>query len=201
MLPPVPPTETRGPRGKQATRRSVIAIRDALPADVRARASAAICATADALISARLPAGVTIAIYATKGSEVDTTSVDAALRARGFAIAYPRVERPDRVLRFHRVDRAGLAPSGFGLAEPSSDAPAVALTDIAAFLVPGLAFDRAGGRIGWGRGHYDATFALAPDALRVGLSYRCQLIDQVPREAHDVGLHVIITEDATLVVA
>ena len=74
--------------------------------------------------------------------------------------------------------------------------------DIAAFVVPGLAFDRAGGRLGWGRGHYDATLAAAsPAALRIGLAYERQLVPQVTREAHDMALHIIITEVATHVVA
>ena len=59
-----------------------------------------------------------------------------------------------------------------------------------------------GGRIGWGRGHYDATFAVAsPGALRIGLAFECQLIDQVAREPHDIALHILITEVATYVVA
>jgi 5-formyltetrahydrofolate cyclo-ligase len=95
-----------------------------------------------------------------------------------------------------------LAPTRFGLREPSADAQEVPVADIAAFVVPGLAFDRAGGRIGWGRGHYDATFAAAsPAALRVGLAYECQLIEHVAPEPHDVALHIIITEVATYVVA
>ena len=68
-------------------------------------------------------------------------------------------------------------------------------------LLPGLAFDRAGGRIGWGRGHYDATFAAAPSALRIGLAFERQVVEQVAREAHDEALHIIITEVATHVVA
>jgi 5-formyltetrahydrofolate cyclo-ligase len=108
------------------------------------------------------------------------------------------VRTGDRLLAFHAVTLDALAPSRFGLREPSADATRVEVTEIAAFVVPGLAFDRSGGRIGWGRGHYDATFAAAsPDALRVGLAYECQLIEQVEREPHDVALHIIITEVAT----
>ena len=78
---------------------------------------------------------------------------------------------------------------------------AVAVEEVAAFVVPGLAFDRAGGRVGWGRGHYDATLAAAsPGALRIGLAYECQLVEQVAREPHDAALHIIITEVATYTV-
>jgi 5-formyltetrahydrofolate cyclo-ligase len=124
------------------------------------------------------------------------------VRTQGFGVAYPRVIGDGQLLGFHAVTLDELAPSRFGLREPTADAPAVGVTDIAAFAVPGLAFDREGGRIGWGRGHYDATFAAAsPSALRVGLAYECQMVEQVPREPHDVALHIIITEVATHLVA
>jgi 5-formyltetrahydrofolate cyclo-ligase len=179
----------------------MLATRDAVAAAARAAGSTAICDAADELLAMRLTAGSVVALYAAKGSEVDTTAIDGLVRARGMVVAYPRVHSTERLLRFHAVEREALAPSRFGLHEPSPDAPAVALASIAAFLVPGLAFDRAGWRIGWGRGHYDATFAAAgPGALRVGLAFACQLIEQVPREAHDVALHIIITEGATHVV-
>ena len=173
-----------------------------MSAEERAAASAAICDAANAVLAERLPAGAMVSMYAAKGSEVNTAPLDARARAGGLAIAYPRVISGTHQLAFHAVTSDALAPSRFGLQEPSADAQVVAVTDIAAFVVPGLAFDRAGGRIGWGRGHYDATFAAAsPGALRIGLAYECQLIDQVAREPHDVALHIIITEVATYRVA
>jgi 5-formyltetrahydrofolate cyclo-ligase len=164
----------------------------------RAAASAAICDAANALLAARLSPGEVVALYSAKGSEVDTAQIDGFARERGWVVAYPRVITEERRLAFHAVTLDELVPAGFGLREPSADAPGIALADVAAFLVPGLAFDRAGGRIGWGRGHYDATFAAAsPHALRVGLAYECQVIEHVVREAHDVALHIIITEVST----
>lgn len=168
----------------------------------RAAASAGICDAANALLAARLSPEQVVALYAAKGSEVDTTRIDAFARAHGLVVAYPRVNGRARVLAFHAVELDALAPSRFGLREPSADAPVVAVGDIAAFVTPGLAFDRTGGRIGWGRGHYDATFAAAsPAALRIGLAYERQVIDEVAREPHDAALHFIITEVATHAVA
>lgn len=176
----------------------VLALRDAMPAAERAAASAAICDEAHALLASRLPGGAVVALYAAKGSEVDTELADAQLRARGFQIAYPRVNDDSKQLSFHRVALDELTPSRFGLREPQAQAPTVEIGEVAAFIVPGLAFDRAGGRIGWGRGYYDATFAAAaPSALRLGFGFACQMVEQVAREAHDVALHIIITEVAT----
>jgi 5-formyltetrahydrofolate cyclo-ligase len=184
-----------------ATRHASLALRDAMTGAERAAASAVICDAANAMLAARLSPGQVVALYAAKGSEVDTQRVDAFSRARGLVVAYPRVNGHARILAFHAVPIDALAPARFELREPSADAPAVAVEDIAAFVMPGLAFDRAGGRLGWGRGHYDATLAAAPRALRIGLAYERQVVDQVAREAHDVALHIIITEVATHVVA
>ena len=176
--------------------------RDALSVEDRAAASVAICDAANALLAERVVPGAVVALYAAKGSEVDTSRIDAAARRDGSVVVYPRVIERARSLTFHAVTLDELAATRFGLREPNADSPEVPVADIAAFVVPGLAFDRAGGRIGWGRGHYDATFAAAsPAALRVGLAYECQLIEHVAPEPHDVALHIIITEVATYVVA
>ncbi len=183
-------------RPKPITRRTVLSRRDALTADERAAASTAICDAALGLI-ARLPTGSIVSLYAPKGSEVDTTRIDAIARSSGLRVVYPRVAEGDRRLAFHEVTLDELVPSLFGLREPVAHAPSVDISEIAAVLVPGLAFDRAGGRIGWGRGYYDATLVHAsPAALRIGLAYECQIIEHVPREAHDAALHYVVTEAA-----
>ena len=177
--------------------------RDALTERERMEMSRAICARAVTMIGARCEAGSVIALYAHKGSEVETTVLDEELRAAGYRIAYPRVVDEARVLAFHAVAIDELVATRWGLREPTAASSTVALEQIAAFVMPGLAFDRAGGRIGWGKGHYDATLAVAgvAGALRVGLAFECQLVDSVPREGHDVMLDAIITEVATHVVA
>ena len=192
----VPPPSA--PRGKRTTRELRLALRDAMTAEARAEASARIAAAVEALLAARCAPGATIGLYAGKGTEVDTAPLAAAAARLGFAVAYPRVQAGRRTLAFHAVaeDALEVVPP-FRLREPRPDAPPVALEAIAAFVVPGLAFDRAGGRLGWGRGYYDATLAQVPAALRIGVAFECQLVERVPAEAHDISLHYIITEAAT----
>ena len=197
MLLPVPPPTRQGPRGKPVTRRTVLSRRDAMTANERAAASELIAERASQLIAGSLQSGAAIALYAPKGSEVDTALVDASARARGLRVAYPRVVDGDRRLELREATPEALVPSRFGLREPVGG-EVVAIAEIAAFVVPGLAFDRAGWRIGWGRGHYDATLAAAtPSALRIGLAFECQLIDEVPHDPHDARLHYVVTEAAT----
>lgn len=188
-------------RSKRVTRRALLAQRDALSEAERASWSKKIAEAADALLAREATRGGVVALYAAKGSEVDTTAIDAAARARGLLVAYPRVVGDGLTLAFHVARIEELVPARFGLREPPLYAPAVEIGAISVFFVPGLAFDRFGGRVGWGRGHYDATLAAAPSARRVGLAFDLQVVNGVPCEAHDAPLHVILTEVAIYTVA
>ena len=181
---------------KPITRRTVLLRRDRMPESERVTASAAIAAEAMQLL-ARVPVGDIVALYAAKGTEVDTAPIDAFARARGLRVVYPRIVDGLRRLEFHEVEIGALVEGKFAIREPRTDAPAIELAMISAFVIPGLAFDRAGGRIGWGRGYYDATLAAAnPQALRIGLAFECQLVETAARDAHDVPLHYVVTEAA-----
>ena len=200
MSDPTTPGPGGGPRGKRATRKTLLALRDALTPATRASASRAIADRANDLLDVKLPQNSMIALYAAKGTEVETVEIDDHARTHGFRVAYPRIVAGDRRLAFHEVLRGKLVTARFGLREPRPDAPALPLDQVTAFVIPGIAFDRAGGRIGWGRGYYDATLELAPAALRIGLAFECQLVDHIEREPHDVALQYIITEVATYAV-
>ncbi len=185
----MPASSRNSPRGKPVTRRTVLSRREALTAEDRADASARIGERALALIARHRVVG----LYAPKGSEVDTAALDAALRAHGVRVAYPRIVEGQRELAFREVAIDALVPSRFGLREPPPG-EVIALTAIEAFCIPGLAFDRDGWRVGWGRGHYDATLAAAPDATRVGLAFECQLVDHIEHDPHDARVHFVVTE-------
>ncbi|MGE3509585.1 MAG: 5-formyltetrahydrofolate cyclo-ligase [Vicinamibacterales bacterium] len=200
LLSPVSPTIPPGPRGKATLRRGLLARRDGLSEGARAAASAQIGRSANAVLAERLRPGSVVALYAAKGTEVDTVAIETDALARGLTVCYPRIVDGERRLGFHATTAAELVPSRFGLREPLPTSPHMALEAINAFIVPGIAFDRSGGRMGWGGGHYDATFAQVPGTLRIGLGFECQLIDRVPHDAHDIDVHIIITEVATLVV-
>lgn len=141
----------------------------------------------------------TVALYAPKGSEVETWLIDENVRATGGRVVYPLVVDHERLLQFHETVPEQLTVTRWGLREPRNDwRNIVGLVEIDAFVVPGLAFDRRGGRVGWGKGHYDATLVKArKDALRVGLAFDIQLIENVVRDPHDIDLSHVATESAT----
>jgi 5-formyltetrahydrofolate cyclo-ligase len=70
----------------------------------------------------------------------------------------------------------------------------VPVDHIGLFIVPGLAFDARGNRLGWGAGHYDITLSKNTEALRVGFAYEAQIVDHVPTGPHDLPMHMTITD-------
>lgn len=136
--------------------------------------------------------------YAATPEELDPSPLIATLRARGARIAYPRVSGPGE-LSLHWCDEDALAPGYCGIAEPPSEAPQASESDFDLVLVPGTAFDAAGGRLGMGGGFYDRLLPdLGPEALTVGLAFDEQIVDVVPAEAHDVPLGAVVTPTRTL---
>lgn len=108
----------------------------------------------------------------------------------------PKVVGPSS-LAWGQVDAwSSLRPGRFGIPEPV-EAPASTLPDVDVVLVPGLAFDESGGRLGWGRGYYDR--ALGDSAARpVGVCLAPGLVGEVPTEAHDIRMHAVVTPDLTV---
>jgi 5-formyltetrahydrofolate cyclo-ligase len=92
----------------------------------------------------------------------------------------------------HAADAAG----PLGLSEPAADAPTVPLDEIDVFILPGLAFSFQGARLGWGRGHFDATLARVPRAVRLAWAYEFQLVPDVPETPADERVDVIVTDAA-----
>jgi 5-formyltetrahydrofolate cyclo-ligase len=97
-----------------------------------------------------------------------------------------------------RCTPAELVQGRFGAREPPPGRGGVPLTEVDCVIVPGLAFAPDGRRLGRGGGHYDATLAAMPRALRVGVAFDAQLVRAVPHEAHDAFLDALATESRLL---
>jgi 5-formyltetrahydrofolate cyclo-ligase len=135
------------------------------------------------------------------GSEVDTSAVATLARADGKRLAWPRLREGERAMEFAACDQAALVDGPRGTREPPPALPAVPAGEIDLVLVPGLAFDGDGRRLGRGGGHYDATLAALPRATAVGLAYEAQVVPAVPAEPHDARLAAVVTERRTLLPA
>jgi 5-formyltetrahydrofolate cyclo-ligase len=110
---------------------------------------------------------------------------------------YPRVEGDRLTLHPVRSPSCDLLPGAFGIREPSPALPAIPVDAIDAFLCPGLAFDRRGGRLGRGRGFYDRLLEHArPDAIKLGVAFPIQLVDDTFSEPHDIHMDEVLIGEA-----
>ncbi|MDO9608335.1 MAG: 5-formyltetrahydrofolate cyclo-ligase [Brevundimonas sp.] len=139
-----------------------------------------------------LPQGEVVALYRAMGSELDTDALSVALEAAGRRLCLPVVLERDAPMIFRawspgeplEMDAAG-CPAPLPLAE---------VLDPDLIITPLLAFDASGGRLGQGGGYYDRTFAARPEVIRIGFSYAGQAVEVMSLEAHDMGLHGVLTE-------
>ena len=195
---------------KAELRRAVIARRDAIDLDVRAAKSATICARLVELLDCLGAAAPhTVAIYAAMGSEVDPAAFAAAAAARGWRVAYPcMLSAIDAAacgqcmcMRAVAADDASAAPF---IAHPtrafaatdidSSRFPIVPAEALDMIVVPLVAFDRAGARLGYGGGCYDRYLpTLSPACQIIGIAFDEQRVDHVPTDAHDLPLPNIVS--------
>lgn len=152
--------------------------------------SAPACAALDAWLIAH-PALKTIAVYSPLPGEVDPAP--ALLRHPERRWVYPKVDADH--LTFHALENTHRClQTGFlGVLEPAAHLTEVPLHEIDAFICPGLAFDPHGGRLGRGRGFYDRLLEKArPDALKVGICFKDQLVPDTFPELHDVRMDEIL---------
>src|SRR5262249_12044960 len=111
-----------------------------------------------------------------------------------------------RIVLYRIESVEDLAPAPFGLLEPRKELRRkhrrITATTVSLFLVPGVAFDREGGRLGYGRGYYDSLLAgVKPFVPKVGIASEAQLVERVPMGPSDVPLPVIATEAQTYLCA
>ena len=180
----------------------------ALRADLRARRAAfveaigpeaaqtAAHAAAEHLLP-HVPPGATVSLYLAMHDELDPEPLLEALHARGHAIALPTlIDRTTmRFLAWAPGDPVERGP--MNLRQPLPVAPERAPDLI---VTPLTGFDRSGGRIGYGAGHYDRAFQRYPGAHRIGFAWAMQQVDKVPHDPWDVRMHAVTTEQGFLAI-
>lgn len=156
-------------------------------------------AQADAMAAVRvadhadaLPPGDPVAVYRAIGSELDAVPLAQALIAAGRSLCLPVVIERDAPMIFRRWSPG--EPLELDLAGVPAPLPLAETVTPALILTPLLAFDAFGGRLGQGGGYYDRTFAALPNALRIGLAYVGQEVEELVLEQHDMRLHGVLTE-------
>ena len=178
---------------KKACRAKVIEKRDQLPLKTRQRLSAFAAREAEALSLLSGPKAV-FSIYATMGSEIDPTPTCEQLLGRGHTVSLPVMIKLGQPLVFRQWKPGDpLEPKKWGIREPLPQAPKIE-PDV--LLLPMVAFDKDGWRLGYGGGFYDRTLArlraLKP-IIAIGIAFDEQEVDAVPHAAYDERLDLVLT--------
>ncbi len=180
---------------KARLRRSVRAALRALSAAEMEAAGRAVAATLEACRPER--SASTVALYAALPDELPTRPIFEGLRRRRARVLLPRVEA-GRALTFHVVTAwEDLAAGRYGVLEPPEGSEVIPPREAQVVLLPGVAFDPAGHRLGRGGGYYDAAFPAGERApLLVGLGFELQVVAAVPHADRDRSVDAIVTEQA-----
>jgi 5-formyltetrahydrofolate cyclo-ligase len=177
---------------KATLRREAVARRDSLPAAARATAAEAIAARPFPIPFAR---GAVVSGFMPLKNEIDPLPLMRKLAGQGARLALPAVIGRNTPLAMRAWDFGEpLAVGNWGIREPRPDAIAV---DPAILLVPLLAFDRTGHRLGYGAGYYDLTLTqlrARKPIVAVGIAFAAQEVPAVPTTARDARLDLVLTE-------
>jgi len=176
---------------KSAWRRRVRESVRALAAETRAAASRQI--REQLLAQAAWSRAASVLCFVPLADEPDIASVmEDAWRAQKI-VALPRYDAAGGIYSAARVSaRLELAPGQFGVLEPNAGCPSIPLNQLDLVLVPGVAFDLAGRRLGRGKGFYDRLLAQV-SGHKCGVAFDLQVVDRLPEEPHDVRVDSIVT--------
>ena len=162
------------------------------PADIEQK-SAVIAAYACALLA--FCVRPTVMVYMALPQEVQTTRIIVQARVWQKRIAVPVVQGDSLAAVELPDDPAQLRRGRFGILEPLEAQAVIPPEEIGYVMVPGVAFDYRGGRLGFGKGYYDRFLSRLPaTTYRCGLAFGIQVVPCVPQTAHDVCMHGIVTE-------
>lgn len=182
---------------KRELRQKILALRASLTESERERRS--LQATDRLLSLPALSSCQTIMLFYPFNDEIDTRFFLAEARKRGQEIWLPLTQVAARKLTpyLYRTEEE-LRPGVYGIMEPDPSRSQLAdLSRLDAVVVPGVAFDKAGGRMGYGGGFYDRFLAqLEQKPLLVGFAFANQVVERVPLEAHDYQLDFLVTDEA-----
>ncbi|MBM3150835.1 MAG: 5-formyltetrahydrofolate cyclo-ligase [Chloroflexi bacterium] len=186
----IPPALEKGQLRSQCRRQ-----RASLGAEFRLQASREICAHITAwpvFQQARV-----VSTYLAMGAEVDLSLLLEQYPTRQWAV--PRVLPEGRML-FHAYDPAHLVRHPFGMAEPAAHLPLVASLEIDLALVPGLAYDICGWRLGYGGGFFD-RFLAGFGGTSLGVAFAAMVLSDLPHHGHDVPVQYLATETGVICAA
>jgi 5-formyltetrahydrofolate cyclo-ligase len=140
-----------------------------------------------------------VCLYASFGGELTTDALMMLALLEGKRLLLPRVTNKTTLVLHEVTDLAALQPSRLGIREPKPSAPVAALAEAGLVLVPGLGFDGAGRRLGFGGGFYDRLLTKPPrKTFLLGYAHAFQLVSRLPDEPHDIKVKAVVTPQGVI---
>jgi 5-formyltetrahydrofolate cyclo-ligase len=188
-------TDSSGLKDKKEIRKLVLAKRASLGEQKRAGKSLRIQKKVMALDEYQ--AAKTLMLFMSLRDEVETKELAKDVLARGKRLVLPCCIPGGIIIPAVIKDLAELITGMWGIREPKKEGLVKAeFSEIDFVLVPGVAFDLSGNRLGYGMGYYDRFFKfLSPSVPRAAVAFNCQVIPEVPVAAHDIKMSLLITEE------
>ncbi|QRF22448.1 5-formyltetrahydrofolate cyclo-ligase [Alicyclobacillus sp. TC] len=188
---------------KQRWRSQMLRLRQTLTVPERQYKDEQICGILESfLLSRSWPVPHSIGLYRSMRGEVNLFSLLERPSLAKWIFAFPAVESEEnRQMRFYRAAKEEDFQTGhYGIREPlRNEQNAVEPQNFALLLVPGLAFTESGVRLGYGGGYYDRVLAvLPPSVLKIGVLYAVQRVADLPAEAHDVRMDMLLDENGVV---
>lgn len=182
---------------KRGYRTRAIERRDSIPMDLRRQYDMSIQRRLFSLKEFR--EAVMVLFYASFRSEVNTELMISDALDMGKTVLLPRVHMEEKRLTKHEINgNEELSPGFMGIPEPVAGDECM-VEDIHMLVIPGVAFDPAGARIGYGGGYYDKLLPRVKGTRTIAaLAYEAQIFDELPTEPHDVSVDYIVTEKRTI---
>ena len=177
---------------KAEVRKQIRELKRAVPLEEKILRSEGIMRQVEALPA--FQQATTVLLYWSMADEVQTHAfVEKWYKDK--VLLLPCVDGDDLRLRQYTGPECMVAGEQFGIGEPTGE-EIMNLDAVELIMVPGVAFDRMGNRMGRGRGFYDRLLKSTPNAMKVGVAFDFQLLDSVPTEPHDVKMDKVIVETA-----
>jgi 5-formyltetrahydrofolate cyclo-ligase len=179
---------------KENLRKKILQIRDAIPKALRDSKSRTISEYVTGL--PEFKNAKTVMCFSSIGSEPDTAPILASILESGKNLVLPKVLKKNKRIAAYVVKKSGdLTPGVWGILEPNEHCQKADISTIDMVIVPGIAFDPDGGRLGYGGGYYDRFIeTLDANIYLLGIAFREQIIERIPMESHDKYMNKVLTD-------
>ncbi|MDO5788731.1 MAG: 5-formyltetrahydrofolate cyclo-ligase [Fusobacterium sp.] len=176
---------------KKALRKSIKQIRNSLPESERKSQSILICKKLLELDEYKK--ANKILSFMNFGSEIEIENFNQEVLKNGKKLYLPRVEKDGTLSVIEHG--TGFSIGVFGIREPIGE---IYMGELDLIVTPGLAFDRDGNRLGYGKGYYDKLFIQHTNSVKIAPIFDIQLVEKVPNEEHDMKVDILITKNEVL---